>query len=43
MAERAGYVMKSGKNLANWEDNEFPLICDSCLGPDPLVEFLKIP
>ena len=43
MAERAGYVFKSGKNLGQWEDSDFPLICDPCLGPEDLLEFLKIP
>lgn len=32
MAERAGYGVKKNIKLLNWETNDFPILCDSCLG-----------
>ncbi len=42
MTERAGYIWKSGITLLQWENNDFPLLCNDCMGQDEFVKFIKI-
>ncbi len=43
MAQRAGYQTKTGSQYVNWENSDFPLVCDLCLGGDELIQITKIP
>lgn len=43
MTERAGYGVKKNIKKMNWETNEFPIVCEECLGEDKYMRFLKKP
>lgn len=40
MGER-GLGIRSGVNKQGWEDSEFPILCDKCLGDNPFVRMSK--
>lgn len=43
MAERAGYGVKRDYRVLNWEQNDFPILCDDCLGESSHLRILKKP
>ena len=43
MAERGGYGVKRNYKLLNWEQNEFPIACTSCMGDSTYLRMLKKP
>lgn len=42
MGER-GLGIRSGANKQSWEEGEFPILCETCLGENPYVRMLKSP
>ncbi|GLD95372.1 hypothetical protein PINS_up004016 [Pythium insidiosum] len=42
MGER-GFAIKADTNKAAWENDEFPQLCESCLGDNPYVRMMKDP
>ena len=36
------YPIKRDHHIRSWEDNDFPIICESCLGENPYVRMQKI-
>lgn len=43
MTERAGYGIRRDYKLLNWEQNEFPILCDKCMGESRYIRMLKKP
>jgi hypothetical protein len=43
MTERAGYGIRRDYKLLNWEQNEFPILCDGCMGESRYIRMLKKP
>lgn len=43
MTERAGIGIKKDYNLLNWEQNEFPILCQNCMGDSKFLRMLKKP
>ena len=41
MTERAGYGVKRNYKVLNWEQNDFPILCENCLGESLHVRLLK--
>ncbi|KAJ0412846.1 hypothetical protein ATCC90586_002476 [Pythium insidiosum] len=42
MGER-GFAIKADTNKAAWENEEFPQLCETCLGDNPYVRMMKDP
>ena len=42
MGER-GLAIRSGQNKQGWEQTDFPILCESCLGDNPYIRMLKEP
>lgn len=43
MTERAGYGIRRDYKLLNWEQNEFPILCEKCMGESRYIRMLKKP
>lgn len=41
MTERAGYGVKRNYKVLNWEQNDFPILCENCLGESQHIRLLK--
>lgn len=41
MTERAGYGVKRNYKVLNWEQNDFPILCEPCLGESLHIRLLK--
>lgn len=40
MGER-GLAIRSGQSKQGWEQSDFPILCESCLGDNPYIRMLK--
>jgi len=38
-----GFGLRSGVNKQSWEESDFPILCETCLGENPYVRMLKSP
>jgi len=38
-----GFGVRSGVNKQSWEESDFPILCETCLGENPYVRMLKSP
>lgn len=43
MTERAGIGVKKDYKLLNWEQNDFPILCQTCMGDSKFLRMLKKP
>jgi len=41
MGER-GLGIRSGVNKLGWEEADFPIVCNPCLGENPYIRMLKV-